>query len=98
VFPDKTVRPILKSQFIEARLHTDKTEDSARFEFNDRILELRDKFVGEGNIAIPAYYIVDPETETVYGAHKGLAAVAVFVDFFNTALERAGRGKAGNSP
>ena len=55
---------ILEEKFVEARLHTDRK--TPEFERN---LEIRDKYVGPGNIGRPVYFVLDPHTLKVKNRH-----------------------------
>lgn len=84
VFPKDPVRSILSSKYVEARLHTDLSSGHERYKFNERIQEVRAHFLGEGNIGLPQYVIVDPNDEEVSIAQRaGYAAVSVFEEFLS---------------
>ncbi|MCA8957741.1 MAG: hypothetical protein KDC87_16820 [Planctomycetes bacterium] len=92
MFPHKDVAPILKRGFIEARLHTDMTPDMKGYtEHNARIQELRDKYIGKGNIGLPWYFIFHPDhLDRWIDRRDGGARLAEFRAFFTQARAQSG--------
>ena len=66
-FPDAAVAALLKSKFIEVRLHAEN-QQRLPAEKRQRFLDLRDALVG--SVAIPAYAILDPRTEKSLGFYQ----------------------------
>ena len=84
VFPKDPVLSILSSKYVEARLHTDLPVSHERYKFNERIQGIRAHFLGEGNIGLPYYIIVDPdEAEVSIAKRAGYAEVSVFEEFLS---------------
>lgn len=84
---------ILKPKFIEVRLHTDLTSTHPNYEkFAARITEVRDQYLGKGNIGLPQYLILDPNNPDKPIARKGGGGggVEAFQKFFKRALTKAG--------
>lgn len=90
MFPKAAVKKILNPGFVEARIHTDLTEAHPTYKFNKRIQEVRARFLGEGNIGLPVYIVVDPNDpfrEIV--RMEGAKDAATFVRFFKAASEKS---------
>lgn len=60
LFPDPAVAGILKPNFVEARLHTDR---------RDELHELQVAMTG--SIALPTYLVIDPATGKELGRKPG---------------------------
>jgi hypothetical protein len=91
VFP-KT-QDILEPGFVEARLHTDLNSRHPNYKFDKRIQEVRAEYLGEGNIGLPQYLILDPNDLTKPKAKKfdgSYGGVEAFKKFFKRALAKAG--------
>ena len=67
LFPNKDVAPLLKKNFVEARLHYDS--QTIPKERMDRMLAVREKYVGHP--AMPVYVIMDPDSGEALGKYEG---------------------------
>ena len=86
VFPKAKVKKVLTPRFVEARLHTDLPESHPHYKFNARIQEVRARFLGEGNIGLPHYIVVDPlDPYRSIVKLSGSAGANTFVRFFKKA-------------
>lgn len=77
VLPAPAVAGVLKSDYVEARLHCDLGEHA---EENKRI---QDRLTG--SIALPIYAIYDPVTEEVLGVKEGFSLKDDFAAFLRSA-------------
>ena len=76
VLPTPAVAGVLKSDFVEARLHCDLGEHAeANKVIQDRLT---------GSIALPIYAIVDPVTEKVLGVKEGFSLKEDFAAFLRS--------------
>ena len=90
MFPKNQVKKILTPSFVEARLHTDLPRSHPHYNFNARIQEVRARFLGKGNIALPQYIVVDPlDPFRSIVKLSGSTGADTFVRFFKTAAEQA---------
>ncbi len=77
-FSKPEVAKILRKKFIEARLHTDKSNSP----FFDRIIQLRDKYVGVGDGGLPVYFILDPnDLDNPIRSRRGAPGVPELIEF-----------------
>jgi hypothetical protein len=77
VLPTPAVAGVLKTDFVEARLHCDLgTHAEANKAIQDRLT---------GSIALPIYAIVDPATEQVLAVKEGFSLKDDFVAFLRSA-------------
>lgn len=77
IFPKPAVAGLLKSSYVESRLHTDGEKNI------ERIRELQDQLTG--SVATPYYVLVDPETGEAKGVFERATRDA---DEFRAFLER----------
>ena len=76
VLPTPAVAGVLKSGYVEARLHCDLGEHAeANKVIQDRLT---------GSIALPIYAIVDPVTEKVLGVKEGFSLKEDFAAFLRS--------------
>ena len=86
MFPKQEIKEILEPGFVEARLNTDLKSGHPHFKYDDRIQELRTKYLGAGNTGLPQYLVFDPHRlEAPIAKRAGSAGIQVFVDFFRAA-------------
>ena len=89
MFPKAAVKKILTPNFVEARIHTDLTEAHPTYKFNDRIQEIRARFLGKGNIGLPQYIVVDPaDPFRQIGKLSGAKSTATFLEFFRALTQK----------
>lgn len=80
-FRKSPIVDVLESGFVEARLHTDGTENI------ERILALQELYVGD--VGLPNYVIIDPSDESKHGRYaEGACVTAADAEGFTAFLKK----------
>lgn len=93
MFSNNEVTAMLKSSFIEGRLHTDMTPAMPGYaKYNARIQAVRTQYLGAGNLGLPHYFVLNPaDLDTPLAHRSGKASIKVFKDFFVAAQAKASK-------
>ncbi len=84
MMPNPAVAGILEDHFVEARHHTDHTDEAIK----KRNKAFQQEY--EGNPSMPYYMLINPETDEVYGTFAGAAlTLQSFVDFLEEGIAKS---------